>query len=125
MIVLSLFLIIVFNLTQGVLIKFVLIKKSCSYIFIFLSVTSGNMLLFDVIFFFPAQDTYQSPHPVEFKKFFEGDIKLNLKQRRLKDGILDADDKQKPLIGEAATSNDKILWPNGVIPYEFDCSVGT
>ena len=72
-----------------------------------------------------ALPIYQSPHPVEFKKFFEGDIKLNLKQRRLKDGILDADDKQKPLIGEAATSNDKILWPNGVIPYEFDCSVGT
>ena len=24
----------------------------------------------------------------------------------------------------AATNVDKIKWPNGVIPYEFDCSVG-
>ena len=25
----------------------------------------------------------------------------------------------------AATNDEKIKWPNGVIPYEFDCSVGT
>ena len=27
-------------------------------------------------------------------------------------------------LSRAATNVDKIKWPNAVIPYEFDCSVG-
>lgn len=52
--------------------------------------------------------------------FFEGDIKLTEEQRM--NNVLFGDPEGAS--SRAATNVDKIKWPNGVIPYEFDCSVG-
>ena len=51
---------------------------------------------------------------------FEGDIKLTEEQRT--NNMLFGNPEGGT--SRAATNVDKIKWPNGVIPYEFDCSVG-
>ena len=51
---------------------------------------------------------------------YEGDIKLTEEQRM--NSVLFGDPDGAP--SRAATNVDKIKWPNAVIPYEFDCSVG-
>ena len=51
---------------------------------------------------------------------YEGDIKLSEEQRF--NNALFGNPDGSP--GRAATNVDKIKWPNAVIPYEFDCSVG-
>ena len=58
--------------------------------------------------------------PQLFSHLYEGDIKLTERQR-LNDLVF-GDPDGSP--SRAATNVDKIKWPNAVIPYEFDCSVG-
>lgn len=58
--------------------------------------------------------------PQLFSHLYEGDIKLTERQR-LNDLVF-GDPDGSP--ARAATNVDKIKWPNAVIPYEFDCSVG-
>lgn len=58
--------------------------------------------------------------PQLFSHLYEGDIKLTERQR-LNDLVF-GDPNGSP--SRAATNVDKIKWPNAVIPYEFDCSVG-
>ena len=53
--------------------------------------------------------------------FYEGDIKLTEEQRM--NNVVFGDPEGSST--RAATNDEKIKWPNGVIPYEFDCSVGT
>lgn len=63
-------------------------------------------------------DVSASPHTNS--SFFEGDIKLTEEQRMNNDLFGDPERSSS----RAATNVDKIKWPNGIIPYEFDCSVG-
>lgn len=58
--------------------------------------------------------------PQLFSHLYEGDIKLTERQRLNK--LVFGDPDGSP--SRAATNVDKIKWPNAVIPYEFDCSVG-
>ena len=51
---------------------------------------------------------------------YEGDIRLSERQRL--NNVLFGSPDGSP--SRAATNVDKIKWPNAVIPYEFDCSVG-
>ncbi|XP_031569132.1 zinc metalloproteinase nas-13-like [Actinia tenebrosa] len=55
------------------------------------------------------------------RSIFEGDIKLTPEQTR----NLEAFGDPTFLSGRAANNNPKKLWPNAVIPYEFDCSVSS
>ena len=63
-------------------------------------------------------DNTESPQLLSH--LYEGDIKLTERQR-LNDLVF-GDPDGSP--ARAATNVDKIKWPNAVIPYEFDCSVG-
>ena len=58
--------------------------------------------------------------PQLLSHLYEGDIKLTERQRLNK--LVFGDPDGSPT--RAATNVDKIKWPNAVIPYEFDCSVG-
>lgn len=53
-------------------------------------------------------------------QLYEGDIKLS-EEQRLNNALYGNPDGGP---SRAATNVDKIKWPNAVIPYEFDCSVG-
>lgn len=53
-------------------------------------------------------------------QLYEGDIKLSEEQRLNNDLYGNPDGEPS----RAATNVDKIKWPNAVIPYEFDYSVG-
>lgn len=64
-----------------------------------------------------GKDVSASPHTNS--SFFEGDIKLTEEQRMNNDLFGDPERSSS----RAATNVDKIKWPNGIIPYEFDCSV--
>ena len=59
-----------------------------------------------------------SPHTVP--RLFEGDVRLT-KQQEL-NRLIFGDPDGSP--SRAATNVDEIKWPNAVVPYEFDCSVG-
>ena len=65
-----------------------------------------------------TRDIPESPH--HLSHLYEGDIKLSEEQRL--NNILFGNPDRAP--SRAATNVDKIKWPNAVIPYEFDCSVG-
>lgn len=53
-------------------------------------------------------------------QLYEGDIKLS-EEQRLNNALYGNPDGGP---SRAATNVDKIKWPNAVIPYEFDYSVG-
>ncbi|KAJ7370934.1 hypothetical protein OS493_029009 [Desmophyllum pertusum] len=63
-------------------------------------------------------DIPESPHFLSH--LYEGDIKLS-KEQRLNNVIYGNPDGSP---SRAANVDEKIKWPNAVIPYEFDCSVG-
>ena len=62
----------------------------------------------------------QGQRQSDSQHLYEGDIKLS-EEQRLNNALYGNPDGSP---GRAATNVDKIKWPNGVIPYEFDCSVG-
>ena len=70
------------------------------------------------LYFLYITDTQRSSHSSQH--LYEGDIKLTEEQRL--NSVLFGDPDGAP--SRAATNVDKIKWPNAVIPYEFDCSVG-
>jgi hypothetical protein len=53
------------------------------------------------------------------RSIFEGDIKLTSEQTRNMELFGDPTFS----LGRAANNDPKKLWPNAVIPYEFDCSI--
>lgn len=61
----------------------------------------------------------QGQRQSDSQHLYEGDIKLS-EEQRLNNALYGNPDGSP---GRAATNVDKIKWPNGVIPYEFDCSV--
>lgn len=64
-------------------------------------------------------DNTKSPH---FNShLFEGDV-VKLTERQRLNNLVFGDPDGSP--SRAANNDDKIKWPNAVIPYEFDCSVG-
>lgn len=65
-----------------------------------------------------AVSDQSSPHTIP--NLFEGDVRLTEKQRLNHAVYGDPDGSPS----RAANNVDKIKWPNAVIPYEFDCSVG-
>ena len=77
-----------------------------------------------IIFSREIQDSNESPRTPVLRKLFEGDVKLNGKQKLIKSGIVKIKPSTGNEPGQAATNDDSIKWPNAVIPYEFDCSVG-
>ena len=72
----------------------------------------------NVILTYKHTDDVESTHTPA--SLFEGDIKLTEEQRT--NNMLFGNPEGGT--SRAATNVDKIKWPNGVIPYEFDCSVG-
>ena len=66
----------------------------------------------------PVSDLQTSPS--RGGALFEGDVRLTSEQR-LND-VLFGDPEGAG--SRAANNVDKLKWPNAVIPYEFDCSVG-
>lgn len=50
---------------------------------------------------------------------FEGDIKLTKEQQEYIKSYGDA----RSNISRAAGSDNRLRWPNGIIPYEIDCSL--
>ena len=72
----------------------------------------------NVILTYKHTDDVESTHTQA--SLFEGDIKLTEEQRT--NNMLFGNPEGGT--SRAATNVDKIKWPNGVIPYEFDCSVG-
>jgi len=76
------------------------------------------MVFLSLVQQFTITDIPESPH--HLSHLYEGDIKLSEEQRL--NNILFGNPDGAP--SRAATNVDKIKWPNAVIPYEFDCSVG-
>ena len=67
------------------------------------------------------QDSHHSP-PGKHLSFYQGDIRLTKKQaENLKKY---GDPTKGSADSRAASSVDKERWPNAIIPYTFDCSVG-
>lgn len=78
-----------------------------------------NARTYDISFsILTLTDNAESPHFMSH--LYEGDLKLTERQRL--NNLLFGDPDGSP--ARAATNIDKIKWPNAVIPYEFDCSVG-
>ena len=69
----------------------------------------------------PFTDPHQSP-PGKHLSFYQGDIRLSKKQaENLKKY---GDPSKNSANSRAASSVESERWPNAVIPYTFDCSVG-
>ena len=69
----------------------------------------------------PFTDPHQSP-PGKHLSFYQGDIRLSKEQaENLKKY---GDPSKNSANSRAASSVESERWPNAVIPYTFDCSVG-
>ena len=91
------------------------------FVFVFVFESEKSAVYFYKLHFMTLvslADVSASPHTMS--SFFEGDIKLTEEQRMNNDLFGDPERSSS----RAATNVDKIKWPNGIIPYEFDCSVG-
>ena len=99
------------------------IKRSDSAITLTPSLVSSRLISTMVALYIltPFTDPHQSP-PGKHLSFYQGDIRLSKKQaQNLKKY---GDPSKNSANSRAASSVESERWPNAVIPYTFDCSVG-